>query len=372
LKKFGWLERLKAKFGKKNTEDDLIIHGEISDEDNIPSAPNETDRATPVDMPSGPSSLAAIFQSDENFNVKKIVRSVKRPPLEDYYPYILGAWLGFAGADLTTTAIRPMLSTPPISTPSRAVKQDIANQYSQDYEVIVQRNVFDSENKIPDAIGGEKQEEELPTDGPATPSRLPLKLLGTIVHYNPGKSVASIEVRAGQTKSLPYIPNDNIEGIAVLMKVERQKAFIRNLSNNRLEYIEMEIEGNLTFGKAPTSGAAEVATGIKKDGNNFTVSKDELQKQLKNLPELLQQARAVPYRDPYTGEMAGFKIVDIKAGSIFEKLLERGDVIKEVNGTKVNSAAKAMEMYRTLKNSSDVKLTVERNGRDEVLDFTVQ
>ena len=244
---------------------------------------------------------------------------------------------------------------------------------SNDYDVIVARNLFDAEGRIPEADNKKGQkEEEVDLDGPATPSRLPITLLGTIVHYNPAKSVASLEVRAGQTKALPYIPNDNIEGIATLMKVERTKVFFKNLSNQRLEYIEMQIDGNLTFGKKASSETEEVATGIKKDGNSFEVSKSELKKQLANLPELLQQAQARPFTDPYTGEMAGFQIVNIKAGSIFEKLLERGDVIKEVNGQKVNSAAKAMQMYRTLKDSNDIKLTVERNGRNEVLDFTVK
>lgn len=357
----------------KKTENNTSETMEV--DETIPEAPNESSRPQAIQLePSSGSKLADIFKSDENISVQKIVRNIKRPPLEDYYPYILGVWLGFAGADITNTAIRPFLSTAPVSISGKNLNQKRITQKSfSDYEQIVARNIFDSEGKIPDALNqADTKEEDTNTDGPATPSRLPMKLLGTIVHFNPAKSVASVEVRAGQTKSLPYIPNDNIEGIATLIKVERQKAFIRNLSNNKLEYIEMEIEGNLSFGKSDGAGNEDIAKGVKKDGNKFTVSKQELQKQLKNLPQLLQQARAVPHRDPYTGEMAGFKIVDIKPGSIFEKLLERNDVIKEVNGTKVNSAAKAMEMYRTLKDSADVKITVERNGRDEQLDFNVK
>lgn len=358
---------------KRKSGNDVTIMSE--DGSPIPSAPNEDSRPPSIPLEaSTSSSLAQIFSSDESVSVQKIVRNVKRPPLEDYYPYILGLWLGYAGADLTNTAIRPYLAAPPLSVASKKMKSfDQQSKSLSDYEQIVARNIFDSEGKIPDALNqSEEKEEDTDLDGPATLSRLPMKLLGTIVHYNPAKSVASIEVRAGQTKSLPYIPNDNVEGIATLIKVERQKAFIRNLSNRKLEYIEMEIEGNLSFGKSEGAGPQDVADGVKKDGNKFTVSKAELQKQLKNLPQLLQQARAVPHRDPYTGEMAGFKIVDIKPGSIFEKLLERNDIIKEVNGTKVNSAAKAMEMYRTLKDSADVKITVERNGRDEQLDFNVK
>ena len=379
MKNLEWLKKLREKLSKKKAQDGST-ESAANDAADIPSAPKNMDKipfkikAAQDDKAYDISPLSQILTSDKSVEVNKIARSLKRPPLEDYYIYILGLFIGFAGADLTTTAIRPYLSSEPIKLNQRINTGGFAEQKaSSDYDVIVARNLFDAEGRIPEADNKKGQkEEEVDLDGPATPSRLPITLLGTIVHYNPAKSVASLEVRAGQTKALPYIPNDNIEGIATLMKVERTKVFFKNLSNQRLEYIEMQIDGNLTFGKKASSETEEVATGIKKDGNSFEVSKSELKKQLANLPELLQQAQARPFTDPYTGEMAGFQIVNIKAGSIFEKLLERGDVIKEVNGQKVNSAAKAMQMYRTLKDSNDIKLTVERNGRNEVLDFTVK
>ncbi|MEC9283786.1 MAG: PDZ domain-containing protein [Bdellovibrionota bacterium] len=379
MKNLEWLKKLKEKLSKKKAQDG-DIEAATSDAAGIPSAPKALDK-NPFKRKAGHDDkayevnpLSEILTSDKNVEVNKIARSINRPPLEDYYIYVLGALIGFAGADLTTTGIRPYLSSDPIKLNQGVSTRDFAEQKSSsDYDVIVSRNIFDAEGRIPEASNQkDTKEEEVDLDGPATPSRLPITLLGTIVHYNPAKSVASLEVRAGQTKALPYIPNDNIEGIATLMKVERTKVFFKNLSNQRLEYIEMQIDGNLTFGKKASAETEEVATGIKKDGNSFEVSKEELKKQLANLPELLQQAQARPFTDPYTGEMSGFQIVNIKAGSIFEKLLERGDVIKEVNGQKVNSAAKAMQMYRTLKDSNDIKLTVERNGRNEVLDFTVK
>ena len=40
-------------------------------------------------------------------------------------------------------------------------------------------------------------------------------------------------------------------------------------------------------------------------------------------------------------------------------------VIAEVNGEKIDSPAKAMELYSALKTSNDIKITVERNGKQE-------
>ena len=78
------------------------------------------------------------------------------------------------------------------------------------------------------------------------------------------------------------------------------------------------------------------------------------------------QARAVPNRDPNTGEINGFRILDMQEGSIFSQLgLNRMDVLKGVNGEPVDSIQKAMELYNTMKNSGQVKLLIERGGKDQ-------
>jgi general secretion pathway protein C len=70
--------------------------------------------------------------------------------------------------------------------------------------------------------------------------------------------------------------------------------------------------------------------------------------------------------------VAGFRFVSIQPGSIYEKLgFKPDDVIKAVNGEPVNSPTKAMELYQTLKTENKIEMTVERNGRDETMTYTV-
>ena len=84
-------------------------------------------------------------------------------------------------------------------------------------------------------------------------------------------------------------------------------------------------------------------------------------------------ARTTPNRDPGTGAINGFRLLDMKPGSIYEKLgLQRMDVLKSVNGTPVTSAAKAMELYNSLKNDPNIKLGIERNGKNEEFTYNVQ
>lgn len=310
----------------------------------------------------------------ENANIASPVKkafSVSRPPLEEFYPYILGSTIGLMAADVAVTTSRSFMlpdQAPPIT---RSAQKSRGMKMQSEYSNIVQRNIFNSDGVIPDAINKKEGEDAKPDDdGPAVPSSLPIQVLGTIVHINPAKSVATLKINRGQNKVLPYIPNDDVEGIATVVKVERHKVFIRNNSNRRLEYLEMKLDLKINFGMSPSAANSEVAPGLKKDGNKFKVSKTELQKQLSDLPNILRQARAIPYRDPESGAIAGFKVVDIQPGSIIGELVRRGDIIKAVNGTPINSAAKAMELYRALKEGSQaINLTVDRNGNEEVLNF---
>lgn len=94
------------------------------------------------------------------------------------------------------------------------------------------------------------------------------------------------------------------------------------------------------------------------------ISKKELNKDLENLPSVLKDARAVPYIEPGAGgSIGGFKLVSIKPGSIYEKLgLKQGDVIKGVNGNRLNSPQKAMELYQHLKKGGQVEIQLLQEG----------
>ena len=98
---------------------------------------------------------------------------------------------------------------------------------------------------------------------------------------------------------------------------------------------------------------------------------------MKDYKSLLQTARAIPYKDPITGEPIGFKVIRLLPGSLFEELgIQRGDVIKNVNGEPVNSINKALEVFANIKSSvnnlNNVNLIVERNGSEKKFNYNVE
>ncbi|GMR19868.1 MAG: type II secretion system protein GspC [Gammaproteobacteria bacterium] len=100
--------------------------------------------------------------------------------------------------------------------------------------------------------------------------------------------------------------------------------------------------------------------------NNYVVPRNIIGEQLKN-PDFLRQAHIVQYKD------GGFLVKHIKRGSLYEKLgLQKGDVIKNVNGEPLNSVADAMSHYQKLNTLGQVQIEVTRNGQSQVLQFHLE
>jgi general secretion pathway protein C len=311
-----------------------------------------------------------------NFKVKDVLK-IKFSPKNwtKWYPYLLATFLGYAIADLTILSLRPSMLPTKVPPAKPSQKIAVSNENRGSYNTIIARNIFNWDGVIPNPL---PPPEGIIDNRPKDPvlSQLPLNLIGTIVHSNPDKSVATIELK-GKNMISSYRTKNDIENMATIEKIERGKVVFLNLNNNQLEFIETQTKNKLSFKgsakpslRSNSSGSNDVTqTG----SNQFQLKRADLLKYTNNLASILQQARSVPNRNPQTGEIDGFRLLDFQPGSIYEKLgLQRMDVIKGVNGEPVDSPAKAMELYNALKNSDKVSISVERNGKSESLDYSIQ
>lgn len=297
-----------------------------------------------------------------------------KPAIEKFLPYLFFIFLGYCVADLLILNYRDLMlpSQPPPARPKRPSGLDSNNRGA--YNSIISRNIFNAEGTIPDPLTAEGKETKKPReDMPPVPSQLPLGLVGTIVHSNPERSIANIEVR-GKNLVLPFTINHEIEKIATLTKIERNIVFLRNLNNNQIEFLEMKSTSKLSFsGSKPAGTEAPKASGEVKQvaPNKFELKRSDVLKYTSDMASVLQQAAMAPKRGA-SGDIEGFKFLSIQPGSIYTQLgFQNGDVIKGVNGEAVDSPAKAMELYNTLKNSNNIKIKIERDGRDTDFDYNV-
>lgn len=287
--------------------------------------------------------------------------------------YALLIFVAFCIADLTIIYFRDRLL--PDQAPPRKSSASISRSHfdRSQYSVISNRNLFSSTGEMPPAITAVRTETK--KENTPVPSSLPITIIGTLVHSNPSKSIAALEIKS-KNKTGSYIVGADVEGLCTIEKVERNIIYVRNSSNGMLEYIEMKSNQNKVGFDAskqtpvPRTGPKEV---LAAGNNTFTISRANLLKYTNDLSSVLMQARAVPNRDPNTGEINGFRLLDMQPGSIYEQLgLQRMDVIRGVNGEPVDSIQKAMEMYNTLKNGSQVKMQIERGGRVDTFTYDIK
>jgi general secretion pathway protein C len=73
------------------------------------------------------------------------------------------------------------------------------------------------------------------------------------------------------------------------------------------------------------------------------------------------------------GKIDGFRILDVVDGSLFTKLgIKNGDIIKSVDGDPVDSPAKAMDLYNSLRNKQQVQISMDRNGSPTTMTYNIR
>lgn len=287
--------------------------------------------------------------------------------LKKIAPFVFAGAVGYAVADLTIISFRPdMLPTeaPPVNMVQRPTSKP---KSFTDYNTIITRNIFNADGKIPPALSSEEQ----PTlEQEAVPSQLPLTLQGTIVHFNPARSIATIKINAKSTTQ-SYIPEEEVEGMAKITKVERRRVTFQNLNNRRLEYIEIPESAAFNF-DLKGGGATAAAGPVEQQGRNqFVVKRSEVDRLTQNMSQVLQQARMEPRFGP-NNQVEAFCFVSIQTETIYEKLGFRvGDCITSVNGRAVTSPQEAMNLYNSLRTSSNIQLGLERDGRNENFNYDI-
>lgn len=304
---------------------------------------------------------------------KGTVQSSQRKWVNRLLIYFLISLISLSIADLAILKVRSFFLPERTQKNSARITPPNPIKGRDFFQPIVSRNLFSSKGEIPPELLP-KGVDAKPKDNEPILSGLPLTLIGTLVHSNPEKSIAAIELKS-KNQIISFSPGKDIENLAKVEKIQRGKVIIRNLSADRLEYIEMKDANKVIFDAKPKAIAADDKPSvIQKSGDNkFEIKKSDLDEKLKDIQSILYQARAVPAKRPGTGETYGFRLLEIQADSIYTQLgLQVMDVITGVNGTPVTSAQQALEMYQALRNSPNIKLNVERGGKSEELSYTVK
>lgn len=302
-------------------------------------------------------------KTDFNVILKKI-----HPFFFKYRRWILTSMIALALADLVILFIWPALLPQNNMTPQKPKTIPLKQRASSASNFIHTVNIFHS-GPIPPPLKEIDKQQEPAFTGKSKKTGLPFKLLGTIENFNPKRSMASIQVTSsGETNS--YFVGDTIDNKARVTQIQRRKVIFMNLINNQLEHLEIPIEESFfnirnkpTTIKEPVKQPKEKPVshkGISKtDNNRYSVTRSSLNEYLKQLPDILQQARVEP-KYGTDGKVLGHTFTWMEEGSIFESLgFVKGDMLISVNGERVSDNMEAQKLFQQFRADSQFSVVVE-------------
>lgn len=90
-----------------------------------------------------------------------------------------------------------------------------------------------------------------------------------------------------------------------------------------------------------------------------------------NVGDLLKQAQAVPFLEG--NKTTGFQIRMIQPGSLIAQLgLQRGDILREVNGIALDSPEKALQIFGQLRLAKQISIGLERKGKAMTFSYEIR
>lgn len=189
-------------------------------------------------------------------------------------------------------------------------------------------------------------------------SPLKLRLVGVNQMAN-GRQLAIIEDTQKQKQDV-FTIGERLFDQAKLVEIQRDRVQVER--NGRIETIAVQ-EG------APSAPAGSGETAANQ--TEFVVAEEEVTNALANLPQLLSQARAVPYFR--NGQSIGMRLFAIRSGSLYEKLgLRNGDIVLAVNDNSLSDPTQALKLFEQLKTERSINVKVERNNEPVDLRYSVR
>lgn len=206
---------------------------------------------------------------------------------------------------------------------------------------------------------------------PATGDEIGIKIMGSIVSEK-RKVVLTKEINSG--KVIAYRIGLLIQGKYKILDIKQE--YITVLKGNTKLDVYLDKFGKKVRKKIKKRSINRIANSYSEDGferkNNkvkmTSMYRDKLVAQ--DLPKILMQATALPYME--NGAIVGFQISQIDEDSIYNKAgIRNMDIITNINGTDLNSAAGAITLLKSLKSADAIDLTIRRNGQEEEITINV-
>ncbi|HRY14840.1 MAG: type II secretion system protein GspC [Candidatus Competibacteraceae bacterium] len=215
-----------------------------------------------------------------------------------------------------------------------------------------------------------------PAPMPVTP--LNLRLVG-VFFTERGQSRALALIADGNSLERGYRIGDSLPGGVRLERIERDQVVVSR--NGREELIKLpKLDDPNRPVVTPEPPVLPVPLEEEPDPpSTFNAPQvidasaiaDRLRGEISGRPQALED---IAFASPYVqnGQFMGFRLRPGRDRRIFQQLgLNGGDVLTEINGTRLNSPAQGLALLQELMSASQIDVRVLRNGAEVSLTFTL-
>ncbi len=219
-----------------------------------------------------------------------------------------------------------------------------------------------------------------PNEAPPPTKKKPVKVVGSIKDikllaiYNASDlTVVTVEYKK-KTKVLGR--GDAINGFVLEGADSNFATFSKASKIYKIDLIKGKKDsksvGSIKKAVSSTSGkkSAKPVGDVVDAGDHKIVDRSLLEHYSKNIDDIYKD---IGITDIKKGEkVEGFRISFIRKGSPFAKLgLKRGDIIKTINGQKIDSYNAAFGVYRNIQNIENLTMVIQRGKEEMELEYEV-
>jgi general secretion pathway protein C len=190
----------------------------------------------------------------------------------------------------------------------------------------------------------------------APPSSMPLVLAGVLATEDPKEGMAIIGESAQAAKVVSV--GQQVPGGAQLHSVYNDRAIIDRGGVLESVFLPKTTGGAIGFNPPPPVASAPPSNEAMVERMRKLVNED---------PGLIGQVMR-PQPVFAGGKMRGFRVYPGSNRQAFARIgLRPGDLVTAINGTPLDDKDRAQEIFSTLSSSTDARVSVTRNGRQQEL-----
>jgi general secretion pathway protein C len=269
------------------------------------------------------------------------------PRLPQIATWVLVILIGVQAAVIVNSFLNEPVPAPGMTAPSTAAA---SAKPPVDVQGIVNAHLFGEPASDARPVGD-------PEDAPQT--TLTLVLAGTIAVNDPKQGFGIIGETAANAKV--YTVGDTIPGGATLHAVYLDRVILDR--NGQLEALLIPRQQQ-TPGNAPANNRAQAQRSPDAAPSGVA---DRVRRLIAQDPGSVAEIMR-PQPVFANGQQRGYRVYPGRNRQQFQQLgLQPGDLVTAINGTPLDDPARGMEIFKSIGSAAQVRVTVERKGRQQEL-----